>query len=371
MRNDQRIRTNYRRRFAPFCTLFMMPLIILSSCSQKSDNYPDIPQQGWHQHLSDYRIFTGDLKNLEPAEYFLPYDLNTELFSDYSQKLRFVYLPEGLTAEIGNDLQIDFPVGTLLVKNFFYNLDQNDPSKGRRILETRLLLHRHEGWVAATYAWDDAQQDATLLQAGGNKQVSWLDKSGLQRAVNYRIPTVNDCRSCHSRNNRMIPLGPRADNLNKVYDYATGPYAQLNRWVETGYLKTDLEPEELPSLPVWDRPASATLNLRARAYLDVNCSNCHNPAGTARNSALFLEYHQENLFHLGVCKVPVAAGTGSGGLKYNIFPGRPDESILLFRMESVKPRERMPEIGRTLLHEEAAALIREWIAALDLPACEE
>jgi hypothetical protein len=68
--------------------------------------------------------------------------------------------------------------------------------------------------------------------------------------------------------------------------------------------------------------------------------------------------------HLGFCKSPVAAGKGSGGLRYDIHPGQPDSSILVYRMQQQDPGVRMPELGRQLLHEEGVALIREWIASL-------
>ena len=70
----------------------------------------------------------------------------------------------------------------------------------------------------------------------------------------------------------------------------------------------------------------------------------------------------------GFWKAPVAAGKGSGGRKYDIVPGRPDESILLFRMESQDPGILMPSVGRTLVHTEAVAMVREWIQGL--PAAE-
>jgi hypothetical protein len=45
-------------------------------------------------------------------------------------------------------------------------------------------------------------------------------------------------------------------------------------------------------------------------------------------------------------------------------PGRPNESILLYRLQSTEPGVMMPEIARRLVHEEGVELIREWIAGL-------
>ena len=74
----------------------------------------------FHENLSEYTFFTGILKDLTPAPGILPYDLNTPLFSNYAEKLRFIKLPAG-TSAIYNDSSIfSFPPGTVLIKNFFY-----------------------------------------------------------------------------------------------------------------------------------------------------------------------------------------------------------------------------------------------------------
>jgi hypothetical protein len=44
--------------------------------------------------LSDYGFFIGDFRKLEPAAMRVPYTLNSALFSNYAEKLRFVKLPQ-------------------------------------------------------------------------------------------------------------------------------------------------------------------------------------------------------------------------------------------------------------------------------------
>ncbi len=95
-----------------------------------------------------------------------------------------------------------------------------------------------------------------------------------------------------------------------------------------------------------------------------NCSHCHNPVGPAQYSGLHLNVEETNQYHLGTFKSPVAAGTGSGGRRYGIVPGEPDESILEYRMRSLKPGEIMPEYGKSLVHKEGLALIRQWITQM-------
>jgi hypothetical protein len=83
---------------------------------------------------------------------------------------------------------------------------------------------------------------------------------------------------------------------------------------------------------------------RARAYLDINCGHCHNPTGLARTSGLYLNIEEMEPARYGVCKPPVAAGQGSGGLDVDIEPGQPDASILVYRMESTAAGKLAPSL---------------------------
>lgn len=361
------------KRHISFIILYFAFMI---SCSTQSGSgcepgTPCIPKTGPHPTLSDYRLFQGELNQLQPIDALLPYDLNTELFSDYAQKKRFVHIPNGKTITQSSNGELEFPIGSILVKTFLFNHNMQDPSSARKILETRLLILQENGWSAETYVWNEAQTEATLHQTGDTKMVSWLDENGTEKSVSYRIPSVNDCSNCHGGNENITPLGPTIRNLNKSYFYDDGESNQITRWQQSGFINVDENPSTMPQLPVWNDPTSAPLNLRARAYLNVNCASCHNPSGSASNSALFLDYDRKDPFHLGICKSTIAAGTGSGGLTYNIVPGKPEESILHYRMNSDEPAVRMPEIGRKLIHKEGVELIRDWIENLDMPACGE
>lgn len=63
-------------------------------------------------------------------------------------------------------------------------------------------------------------------------------------------------------------------------------------------------------------------------------------------------------------KSPVSAGRASGNCLYDIVPGKPDSSILVYRISENDPEIRMPELGRSIQHKEAVALIRAWISAM-------
>jgi hypothetical protein len=143
----------------------------------------------------------------------------------------------------------------------------------------------------------------------------------------------------------------------------------LEHWQKLGILSSEALPQA-STMPVWNDPQSGSLNERALAYLDVNCGHCHSPQGPAHTTGLFLQKDQTDLRKLGLCKPPVAAGKGSGNRKFSIVAGKPDESILLYRMENEDPGVMMPELGRAIVHKEGIALIRAWILEMKEEGCE-
>ncbi len=316
------------------------------------------------QKLSEYGLFAGDPAAQQPAPGVIPYDLNSALFSDYAEKFRFIKMPAGSSAIYKSDGVIDLPVGTLIAKTFAYPHDARNPSGGRRLIETRILKHEPEGWVGLPYVWNEAQSEATLDVAGDTVNVSWIHTNGEPRTNNYIIPNSNQCKGCHKAGESMLPIGPKARHLNRDFAYTDGTENQLAHWSRVGVLSGVPSPEQAPRLAVWDNPKTGTVDARARAWLEINCAHCHSPEGPARNSGLDLLASQQNPTSFGIMKPPVAAGIGSGGLPYDIVPGKPDQSILALRIASTHPGVMMPELGKRLVHTEGVALVREWIAAM-------
>jgi uncharacterized repeat protein (TIGR03806 family) len=195
--------------------------------------------------------------------------------------------------------------------------------------------------------------------------LAWKSADGHERTNRYEIPNANQCLSCHSEQGAFAPLGPTAANLNRSSVAQAGTTNQLEAWQKRGVLEGLPAIETVPRMPQFDEPGTGSISERARAWLDVNCAHCHRPAGTAGSSGLDLRWLQQEPGRFGVLKTPVAAGKGSGGRKYDITPGKPEESILLFRIESTQPGVRMPNLSRNLVHEEAVRLVREWIAGME------
>jgi uncharacterized repeat protein (TIGR03806 family) len=313
--------------------------------------------------LSEYGFF-DDLKAQEPAKGVVPFALNTPLFSDKALKYRFVHVPDGEAIGFAEDEAFAFPAGSALIKTFAFPADYREPDKAIRLIETRVLLRHEDGWHAWAYLWNEDQTDAELKIAGAKVPVETVDENGSPLTIAYSVPNKNQCKGCHALNEEIVPLGPKARNLNGEFAYAVGSANQLAHWSKRGILDGAPPPEELKAAPDW-RDETADLDQRARAWLDVNCAHCHRREGPASNSGLFLTWGETNRTALGVHKRPVAAGRGSGGREFDIKPGDPDGSILLYRVESTEPGIMMPELGRTLADPDAVALLRQWIAAMD------
>ena len=314
------------------------------------------------EKLSDHGFFTAELASLEAVDGVLPYELNATLFTDYAHKARFIQVPIGKEIQLEGE-ELIYPEGTYLIKNFFYWKDEQDKSLGRQLIETRVLYKTPSTWKVANYEWDAEQKEAYRNILGAKKEIGWKDGEGNVRKVSYVIPDNNDCKSCHKHKGEVKYIGPKLRNLNKEIFYAEGSMNQLDKFQEVGWLKATIAIDKAPVMPDY-HDESFAINERARAYLDINCAHCHSKHGPASNTALFLEYEEEDAHRLGFNKGPVSAAQGSGNLMYNITPGNADSSILVYRMNSVETGVAMPEIGRNMIHEEGVALVREWINGL-------
>ena len=306
-----------------------------------------ITGEGYPAHLSDYGFFT-DLHARAPAQRLMPYNLETPLFSDYAEKERYIYLPAGTRAKYDAQKPLDLPVGAALIKTFGYRA--NGVFKP---LETRVLLHRASGWTPIPYVWNADGTDADVKRAGTRLPVTFTDPSGEQHSISYAVPNQNQCKDCHGLAGQVTPIGVKARYLNHA--------GQLEKMLAAGML--DRLPKDAPRVARWDDKA-APLDSRARAWLEINCAHCHNPQGAASNSGLFLDLARTDPEQRGLFKRPTAAGRGAGTRDFDIVPGEPDASILLYRMQSTDPGIAMPELGRATVHKEGVALVREWIESM-------
>ena len=300
----------------------------------------------------------------------LPYDLQTPLFSDYALKRRAVYVPKGKTATYDANDVFQFPVGSVLIKSFGFPDDARKATPVMKWIETRLLVRVADGWKAYAYLWNDAQTIATYNPGGRSLQVSWIDAAGTQKDHGYLQPSQTQCQQCHEDVGQVIPIGPKARNLNRDFAYADKSENQLARWTKEKILAgAPTDATTAPKLAVWNDPAHYTVDQRARAYLEVNCAHCHDADGSASTSGLFLWASETDPLRFGVCKEPLSAGGSVGARTWDVVPGDPDASILWYRMAATSPGISMPQISRDVVDVEAVALVREWITGLPKAPC--
>lgn len=316
--------------------------------------------------LSDYNFFTGPLKNQKPSYRVIPYEPASSLFSDYAHKKRFVWIPKGLKATYnGDDNVLEFPVGSVLIKTFYY--DNVQPSNTTRIIETRLLIRKQDGWQLYDYIWNAAQTEAFLDtdQNGIFVPITWTENN-VTRSIEYKIPSQTECVTCHKINvqqtgEKNTPIGPKPQNLNTIYNYGRFSRNQLEYWKRIGYIDNTLPNiNSIHSTVDW-RDESKPLALRARSYIDMNCAHCHRDGGHCDYVPQRFDFNNPDLYTFGVCLPPLFNVPDK---PYVISAGDAERSELLYRMNTNEGSEMMPIIGRTIIHEEGVELIRQYINSL-------
>jgi len=354
------------------CFVFLTAFI---SCSSDNDNFPtdDEPDEISpvifnadevpYARLSDYHFFKSPIAGLEPVYGVVPYEPVSTLFSDYAKKKRFVWMPEGVSANYLSDSEVlDFPAGTMLIKNFYY--ENVLPGNVTKLLETRVMIKKADGWIFANYIWDEPQTDAFYDMEGGFIPVTW-NQDGETREVNYQVPNGAECFTCHNEGEIPLPIGPKPQNLNKNYPYPTGMQNQLEKLKDFGYLNS--YPGNIQTLVDYHDP-SQSLGLRVRSYLDINCAHCHSDNGFCNYRAPRFAFNQtSDPEHLGICIVPDEdiSNQVDAHPAHIIKPGHHDESEIFYRLNTTQANIRMPSRGRSLIHEEGVQMISEWIDSLE------
>ncbi len=291
----------------------------------------------FHGKLSDYKIFTPNMAELVPEAGVEIYEIASPLFTDYAEKQRLLKIPDGQKLRMDGDGLPVFPDGSIIAKTFYYSKSKNGK---RQIIETRLLIFKQGSWNAATYQWNAAQTNADLLIDGSTVPVTFADHSGIQRKLEYKIPSQNDCSSCHRTGDRLTPIGPKALNLNIIVDAEGKRQNQLAYFMKKGlFVHSDVS--SIGSIPSY-KDTTVDLSMRARAYFDINCGHCHQPAGMASSTSLNLGY------------LTAFEETGIGFNKQNI----------LIRM-STMGEYHMPKTGTTILDDEGVILIKGYIKSLN------
>ncbi|MEJ6792189.1 MAG: hypothetical protein QNK89_05505 [Lacinutrix sp.] len=348
-----------------------IPFVILFSCSDDNnpttdDGYEPIPVSPVvlnidaypFNTLSEYNFFDGDMKVQEPSIGVIPYESISTLFTDYAKKKRFVWMPSDVKATYSGDNKIiEFPVGTILIKTFYYTNVQ--PDNTTRIIETRLMLRKEDDWHFADYIWNDEQTEATFSLDGSFTTIDFIE-NGVPKTTNYRIPSDVECFTCHKIQSNSVPIGVKPQNLNSNYSYPEGSVNQLEKLVAEGYLEDNI-PSTINTVVKWS-DETQPIDLRVRSYIDINCAHCHSELKHCDYRPVRFAFDEtDNETNLGVCVDP---DTSIPGMIDIVTPSIKERSIMYYRMNTTAEEFRMPLLGRSIVHEEAVTLIGEWIDGL-------
>lgn len=326
--------------------------------------------------LSHYGLFEDIQKpNQSFANNVTPYKLSVELFSDYARKYRAVYIPDGQHIGFDYNEAFDFPVGSVLVKTFSMPSDTaNQDFNSERLIETRLLIKREEGWRGLPYQWVNDGEDAVLAKYGALTDIELIHLEQVYQ-FKYEIPSTTTCKTCHQRtleddSTLFSPIGVKARFLNWPTKLNDVELNQLKRWENLGYFG-----EYSPVLSAIDTVPNFAVTLPvdnkiAKGYLDVNCAHCHQEGGQGSLSGLRLEYWRPPTgINHGICKTPPGFDGGEENLHYDIVPGKSEESILPYRMSHLSAKDMMPPLGRATVHLEGVELIEAWIDNMEVQKC--
>ncbi len=300
-----------------------------------------------------------DLTSLTPYEGIVPYELNLPFWSDNAIKSRWFSIPS-TNLVITFDAQANWgsPTGTVWIKHFDLMLTNGSTSSVRRI-ETRLLVRNAtgSGGYGVTYRWGSSFSDAALVPEQGLDEDILINESGIIRTQRWRYPGRQECLACHGAS-AGFALGFNTAQWNRDHTFAPGDTTnQLARLAELGYFDTGLPSVHLlPAHPTLTNTA-VSVEHRARAYLQVNCAQCHFPGGpvpAAFDARLIRPLDEAGLIHGAL-----ANNFGNTNNRV-IVPGLLTNSVL-YQRANTRGSIKMPPLGSYVVDTQGMAVVAAWI----------
>jgi hypothetical protein len=279
--------------------------------------------------LSEVGLYT-DIASKTLAPDLIPYEPQYALWSDGAEKVRHLRMPAGTRIDNEDPDHWQFPVGTMLFKEF-RNADAR--------LETRVIARTGPGvrdYFFGAFAWRDDESDAELVWDGA------LDVRGTQ----HDVPNTKQCGTCHNGEPGRV----------------LGVSAVQTAGLQTSLLRVQRTPYQVPG----DAVAREALG-----YLHANCGHCHNPSGSARpDTDLFLRLSvasstvEDSIPYVSSVGVKLQYFQGSL-LTQRIVAGDADQSGVYYRMTQRGPRTQMPPIATERVDEVGMSKVAAFIAGIE------
>jgi putative heme-binding domain-containing protein len=333
----------------------------------------DASAQKFPTRLSETGLFAS-VKEQTPAAGVSPFSVNAAAWADHAKAQRFVALPGNSSVRFFDHLvpvpdtafytaRSLFPKDAVLAKTFSMEMEEGNP-RSARLLETQILHYDGSDWHGYSYRWNEKQTDAELVPAAGSESIlEVVDQHapGGKRKQTWRYPGRAECIQCHNpwAGSALAFTQPQLD------DGATNG-DQLRYLSDLGLIAlVKQNPSTVAQQPLVDPyHATATLDKRARSYLHVNCSHCHQ-MGAGGTANIDVRYDMP----LAETKtVDVRPSQGAFGI-YNghiISAGDPFRSVLFYRVAKLGPG-RMPHIGSEIIDDGGMCLLHDWIRQLTPP----
>ncbi|MDB9782482.1 PQQ-dependent sugar dehydrogenase [Winogradskyella sp.] len=342
---------------------FNTPLYKLKATEISYDIFPQL--------LSETGAFTN-MSTLDVDDGIIPYQLVESFWSDGALKRRWLAVPNNGThntpdeqIEYSENGDWDFPVGSVLIKHFDLKTDENNPNITRKI-ETRFSIKGEDNkFYFLTYKWNEAQTDATLQSVALDEPIEITNADGSTSTQIWHYPSNSECITCHNTVSKgALGLRSRYLNTDITYDATNTTANQLVTLSHLGIIDDTIVDADTPNIltnkSIYD--ANASLEEKARSYLDLNCAYCHRPETDNRagfDLRLFNSLDATELLSSGVLS---SLGIADERI---VFAGDASKSVLFHRMNSVNPSIMMPPLTKSKVDEDAVAVIEQWINELD------
>lgn len=314
------------------------------------------PRAEFPSRLSQTGIF-ADTGRLIPAPGVLPYAINAGLWSNGALVRRHLALSgaQAITPDPEKDEHWLLPDGSAVARTLEFPTPM-----GSQKIETQVMYREKGAWQFYTYAWNAGQTDAELVSEGGETR-----DIAVAPTRSWRFSGRSECAICHTAQTHFT-IGLTTPQLNCDVDLSSvgRPVAnQITSLTDAGLLRLPVATKDLDSKAKTNpMDLHASVENRARSYLDINCAHCHRAGGVGGRAAFQL------IESIPLAKAGLIDGQPLvpllGPASKIITPGHPERSEIFHRI-TLKEGGRMPLIGSEVADGDGISLLRKWI--LEMP----